>query len=36
MAAAGLKWKNWQVADEDNMSLTLISKASGRRMVILK
>lgn len=33
---AGLNWHTWNVADEDNISLTLISKKTGRRKVILK
>ena len=36
IAGAGLKWKNWSVVDEDNPSLTIINKGSGRRRVILK
>lgn len=36
MKANGLDWKTWNVAHEDNLSLTLISKKSGRRRVILK
>ncbi len=36
MSDAGLKWKNWSVLSEDNISLTVISKNSGRRRVILK
>lgn len=36
MTKAGLDWHTWNVADEDNVSLTLISKKSGRRRVILK
>lgn len=34
--AAGLDWNTWNVADEDNTSITLISKKSGRRKVLLK
>lgn len=34
--AAGLEWKTWNVADEDNISMTLISKKSGQRRVIFK
>jgi len=34
--AAGLDWKTWNVADEDNISMTLISKKSGQRRVIFK
>lgn len=36
MAAAGLDWKNWYVYDEDKISLTVVSKRSGRRRVLLK
>lgn len=36
MTKAGLDWHTWNVAGEDNVSLTLISKKSGRRRVILK
>lgn len=36
IAAAGLDWKNWSVLEEDNISLALISKKSGRRRVLLK
>lgn len=36
ISAAGLDWKTWNVANEDNISLTLISKRSGKRRVILK
>ena len=34
--AAGLYWNTWNVADEDRTSITLISKKSGRRKVLLK
>lgn len=34
--AAGLDWKIWNVFEEDNISVTLISKKSGRRKVIFK
>ena len=34
--SAGLDWNTWNVAGEDNISITLISKKSGRRRVILK
>lgn len=34
--AAGFDWKTWNVAEEDNISMTLISKKSGRRKVIFK
>lgn len=34
--AVGLDWHTWNVAGEDNVSITLISKKSGRRKVILK
>ena len=36
ISAAGLEWRAWNVAGEDNISLTLISKKSGKRRVILK
>ena len=36
MSAAGLDWKNWHVYDEDNISITVVSKRSGRRRVLLK
>lgn len=36
MSKNGLDWHTWNVAEEDNISLTLISKKSGRRRVILK
>lgn len=36
MIDAGLDWHTWLVVGEDNISLTLISKKSGRRRVLLK
>lgn len=36
MKAAGLDWNTWNVAAEDNISITLISKKSGRKRVLLK
>lgn len=36
ISAAGLDWKTWNVAEEDNISLLLISKKSGRKRLILK
>ena len=36
MSSARLDWKNWYVLDEDNYSITVISKRSGRRRVIPK
>lgn len=36
MSAAGLDWKNWYVQEEDNLSITVISKRCGRRRVIQK
>lgn len=36
ISAAGLDWKTWNVHEEDNIAITLISKKSGRRRVILK
>ena len=36
MAAAGLDWKNWYVQEEDNLSITIISKKAGRKRVLQK
>lgn len=36
MTKAGLDWHTWLVVEEDNISLTLISKKSGMRKVISK
>ncbi len=36
ISEAGLDWTTWSVLGEDNISLTLVSKKSGRRRVILK
>lgn len=36
MKANGLDWNTWNVLEEDNISLTLISKKSGRKRVLLK
>lgn len=36
MTKAGLDWHTWLVVEEDNISLTLISKKSGRKKVIHK
>ena len=36
MVAAGLDWKNWNVLEEDNLSITVISKKAGRKRVLLK
>lgn len=36
IADSRLDWKNWLVKEEDNVSLALISKKSGRIRVILK
>ena len=36
MSAAGLEWKNWYVQEEDNLSLTVISKKGGRKRVLFK
>lgn len=36
MKEAGLDWNTWNVAAEDDISITLISKKSGRKRVILK
>lgn len=34
--ARGLDWNTWNVVEEDNLSITLISKKSGRRRVVFK
>ena len=34
--AAGLDWRTWNVLNEDNISLTVISKKSGQRRVLPK
>ena len=31
-----LNWKNWLYLEEDNTSITFISKASGRKRVLFK
>lgn len=31
-----LDWHNWLIGNEDNISITCISKASGKRRVIFK
>ena len=36
MKAHGLDWNTWNVVKEDNLSITLISKKSGRRKVLFK
>ncbi len=36
MTKNGLDWHTWNIAEEDDLSLTLISKKSGRKRVILK
>ena len=36
MKEHGLDWRTWNVAEEDNLSITLISKKSGRKRVLLK
>lgn len=36
MASAGLEWKTWNVAEENENQLVLISKKSGRKRVIEK
>ena len=35
-AGNGLVPENWMLLDEDNISITLISKKSGKRKVIFK
>lgn len=34
IAAAGLRWENWLVKEEDNISLALVNKQSGKIRVI--
>ena len=36
IASAGLDWKNWHVYEEDESSLIVISKRSGRRRTLSK
>lgn len=36
MTAHGLDWKTWNVEKEDDTSITLISKKSGRRRILHK
>lgn len=36
IVGAGLDWHSWLVLAEDNISLGLISKKSGKRKVVLK
>lgn len=36
ITAAGLDWHTWNVANEDNIGLLLISKRTGRKRLILK
>ena len=36
MTNAGLNWKTWNVHEEDNLSLVMVSKKSGTRRVIYK
>lgn len=36
IAAAGYRWENWNVANEDNMAFTIVNKKTGKRRVILK
>lgn len=36
ITSEGLDWHTWLVVEEDNISLALISKKSGRRRIILK
>lgn len=36
MSEHGLRWKNWSVMSEDNISVLVISKKSGKRRVLLK
>lgn len=34
IAEAGLRWENWLVKEEDNISLALVNKQSGKIKVI--
>lgn len=36
MSATGLDWKSWYVQEEDNLSLTIISKKGERKRVLFK
>lgn len=36
LTEARLNWKNWYVHDEDNLSITVVNKTSGKRRIILK
>lgn len=36
MKENGLDWKTWNVVEEDDLSIKLISKKSGRRKVLFK
>ena len=36
IASAGLKWKNWSVVHENNVSMAIINKRSGCRRVLMK
>ena len=36
IAEHGFRWKNWSVLNEDNVSITIISKKSGKKWVLLK
>ena len=36
MKTHGLDWKTWNVEKEDDASITLISKKSGRRRILHK
>ncbi len=35
ITAAGLRWENWRVSYEDNISMGLVSRQSGKRREIL-
>lgn len=35
IVAAGYKPENWLVLEEDNLSMTIVNKESGRKKVIL-
>ena len=36
IAEHGFRWKNWSVLNEDNVSITIISKKSDKKWVLLK
>lgn len=36
MRKEGLDWKDWNVAQEDNLSITVVEKKTGKRKCLLK